>query len=144
MEQIPTDIQDKIRDYADCRDRRDAVVSDVIYGYRLASPCALCEGKEKEIAELKQNHLDWMDAVGRADKLYKQHIEEPLKQRVSELEKVLTGLVNLKDLKDKEGKTEIYLQLQPIAWRQAKELLNNEPEDKRSVARNDAQGTALD
>src|SRR6478609_4373499 len=63
---------------------------------QVTSPCALCEGKEKEIAELKAkiNELT-MDNMtheynqAEAEKFapeYKRQIEEPLSQRISELE----------------------------------------------------------
>ena len=49
--EIPQYIKDAIRDYADCRDRKDAVISDAIYGFSLASESI--EEKDKQIEELK-------------------------------------------------------------------------------------------
>lgn len=77
------------------------------------------DGREQE----KENVLGRvLEQAERIQKLQSSLTEK--EKMVNELEKVLTGLVNLKELKDTEGKTEIYLQLQPIAWKQAKELLN--------------------
>ena len=61
MEQIPTEVIEKIAETFQLHKWMDNVMwnenqrqrTAAEYGYRLASPCALCEGKEKEIAELK-------------------------------------------------------------------------------------------
>ena len=69
MEQIPTEVMEKIdklypvdksADWVGGKfvptwnnERIKRIREGIIIGYRLASPCALCEGKEKEIAELK-------------------------------------------------------------------------------------------
>jgi hypothetical protein len=60
MEQIPTEVTEKIKlrfpvELAwNVMDTSSIQRKAAEYGYRLASPCALCEGKEKEIAELKK------------------------------------------------------------------------------------------
>jgi len=71
MEQIPKEVMEKIekefpilesasnadKDYMAVMSPNDTNWNrreGAIFGYRLASPCALCEGKEKEIAELRQ------------------------------------------------------------------------------------------
>ena len=65
MEQIPTEVMEKIRiaveDFYGSEqsgEYKSTYEKGCECGYRLASPCALCEGKEKEIAELKRQVND--------------------------------------------------------------------------------------
>jgi len=117
MEQIPTEVIEKIAETFQLHKWMDNVMwnenqrqrTAAEYGYRLASPCALCEGKdeqlkeslllynnqtatiiklekecegkEKEIAELKNNLINYRETV------FNEWTEqETLKQRISELE----------------------------------------------------------
>jgi chromosome segregation ATPase len=88
--------------------------------------------KEEEINEYSRNLKNAVDQNGKQLhgyylELHAKEIELKEKEkRIEELEKVLTGLVNLKELKDTEGKTEIYLQLQPIAWKRAIEIISKQ------------------
>ncbi len=49
----------------------------ILDGYRLSSPCALCEGKEKEIAELRKRILiEFNKGIEFASKQYESKISE--------------------------------------------------------------------
>ena len=64
MEQIPKEVMEKIEaEGMKWFNVPNPIFKELFrqggeYGYRLASPCALCEGKEKEIAELKKQLED--------------------------------------------------------------------------------------
>ncbi len=122
MEQIPTEVMEKIEelyipvkssdyktveDYEIACSARQELRFAAQYGYRLASPCALCEGKEKEIAELKGkiNELTMDNMTHEYNKAeaekyapeYKRQIEEPLLEKLEELKaenKRLKGLLS--------------------------------------------------
>ncbi len=105
MEQIPTEVMEKIENYinenigivfSDCdQDIKDAnkiarseTKEAIEYGYRL-----LCEGKEKEIAELK-DEVEWLTRkkqtifeLGMSWRKWAKEKLESQSQRISELER---------------------------------------------------------
>jgi hypothetical protein len=115
MSTIPKEIQDKLTEIWDKSHGHwfEIATKSYLLGYQLATDGR--EELEKENKDLRDKHYRTMSAL-----------QSSLKERIEELEKVLTGLVNLKELKDTEGKTEIYLQLQPIAWKRAKEIISKQ------------------
>ncbi len=83
MEQIPTEVMEKIMNESKKRydnnniDDLQDFENGAAYGYCLASPCALCEGKEKEIAELRQTILiEFSKGIEFASKQYESKISE--------------------------------------------------------------------
>ena len=121
MEQIPKEIQDKIIAEAKNRyivdethtslgmeiqyNKRQGFNNGAIFGYRLASPCALCEGKDAEIYAIREGAEQW----------------EPEYKMSRQL---LQDLLTLKTIKDTEGKTEYYEKHQPLIWQAVKDFLS--------------------
>jgi predicted RNase H-like nuclease (RuvC/YqgF family) len=76
MEQIPTEVMEKIENKFpvetgwNIMDTSSISRHAAIFGYRLASPCALCEGKEKEIAELNQGIKNAIDVKDEYKDMY--------------------------------------------------------------------------
>jgi uncharacterized protein (DUF3084 family) len=76
-DKIPSEIKKAISEYADCRDRKDAVISDVIFGYLLAS---------KAIDELKKQLLS-ADAQNLQQSESLQLLHKTIDEKDKEIEK---------------------------------------------------------
>lgn len=73
-----------------------------------------------------KQHMSNVDEVISLLKQKAKRIEDQrdaLQAKCERYEKALRELVRLKDLKDKDGKTDEYLQAQPLAWKAANEAL---------------------
>jgi len=104
MEQIPTEVIEKIiaeakkhqlGQYVWQEDKRKSFALGASYGYQLASPCALCEGKEKEIVQIQEaidRAANILDEKGKQIFLLNKDLLESLRvnseqsQRISKLE----------------------------------------------------------
>lgn len=99
---IPSSIEDEARKYADGN------------GFKI--------DPNDEMGESQASHKYIVDAFIAGSQL---------RPDTSRLRDVLEELVELKIIKDTEGKTEDYERRQPIAWRNAREALNTSGEDKQ-------------
>jgi len=107
MEQIPTEVIEKIiaeakkhqlGQYVWQEDKRKSFALGASYGYQLASPCALCEGKEKEIAELKEEF--------KANYFLTESLYKEISQLEAENERLKGLLHNLEEYFDDRADTE--------------------------------------
>ena len=76
------------------------------------------------VRELEEKHNDLIEEVETGVPEATRIIEE-LKAENERLREALEMLVELKEIKDLQGKTQYYEENQPIAWEKAKEALKN-------------------